>query len=589
MRVDETPKGSGAIGLLKTGTALVSRPFRQFLHEEDGTVTALAFFMVLIMLMVGGFALDTMHHERERASLQATLDRAVLAGASASSDTEARQIVEDYFAKAGKADYLLAEQEGDIATSLNSATITARAQRNISTYLMKLSGVETLSVAAASTAEVRIPNLEGILVLDVSGSMASNSKIGNLKVAAKDFVSTVVGNSDPGSAVLSIVPFSFSVSPPESIYQALAVEETHNYSTCLEFKDNDYHHATLTSGSSSLSSGIPAQQMVYTSVYGGFDNLNQSWRSCYNNDYMRILPYSTSVTDLHAKIDALQPDGNTSGNEGMNWGAALLDPTFREVTEHMIDNGHLDASLAHVPANYNDPDTLKVIIFMGDGANTTSYFFDRDPPQFRGTNSDLYEVVYQDRVFEYAYNIYNVDWKKYGSDGESRCSHHRWRCVYEENGPEESVYYLYSPVYGRYYSIAENEWLWPSEFNDLENTIEGYISTNRLSWEMAWGLMSVDYYSSKTQNWSAWNDYIGSDYVDGAEKNIRMQQVCDATKTENVVVYTIGFEVPRNGTAERELIKCATSPSHYYRASGTDISSAFSSIAANVKHLRLTQ
>ncbi|WP_080455898.1 Tad domain-containing protein [Roseovarius sp. A-2] len=575
--------------MLKAGTALASRPFRQFLHEEDGTVTALAFFMVLIMLMVGGFALDTMHHERERASLQATLDRAVLAGASASSDAEARQIVEDYFAKAGKADYLLAEREGDIATSLNSATITARAQRNISTYLMKLSGVDTLGVAAASTAEVRIPNLEGILVLDVSGSMGSNSKIDNLKVAAKQFVSTVVGNSDPGSAVLSIVPFSFSVSPPESIFEALAVDETHNYSTCLEFKDNDYDHATLTSGSSSLSSGIPAQQMVYTSVYGGFDDLTQSWRSCYNNDYMRILPYSTSVADLHAKIDALQPDGNTSGNEGMNWGAALLDPTFREVTAHMIDNDRLDDSLAHVPANYNDPETLKVIIFMGDGANTTSYFFDRSPARFRGSNSDLYEVIYQDREFKYAYNVYNVDWKKYGWDGERRCDYSNWECEYEESGPEESVYYLYSPVYGQYYSIAENDWLSPSEFNNLEDTIEGYVSTNQLSWETAWGLMSVDYYSSKTQNWSAWNDYTGSEYINGSQKNVLMQQVCKATKDEHVVVYTIGFEVSRNGTAERELIKCATSPSHYYRASGTDISSAFSSIAANVKHLRLTQ
>jgi tagatose-1,6-bisphosphate aldolase non-catalytic subunit AgaZ/GatZ len=55
------------------------------------------------------------------------------------------------------------------------------------------------------------------------------------------------------------------------------------------------------------------------------------------------------------------------------------------------------------------------------------------------------------------------------------------------------------------------------------------------------------------------------------------------------VVYTIGFEVPVDGTAENELIKCATSESHYYRANGESISSAFSSIAANVKHLRLTQ
>ena len=52
---------------------------------------------------------------------------------------------------------------------------------------------------------------------------------------------------------------------------------------------------------------------------------------------------------------------------------------------------------------------------------------------------------------------------------------------------------------------------------------------------------------------------------------------------------SIGFEVPVGGTAETELTKCATSVSHYYRAQGTNISSAFSAIAANVKHLRLTQ
>src|SRR6056297_229275 len=483
MRVEQAPRKPGLSALLKNGTALVSRPLHKFIDDEEGTVTAFAFVVFIMMLVMGGIALDTMRHEASRAALQSTLDRAVLAGATARSDAEARATVEDYLAKAGLSDYLLAEQEGDIDTTLNSATVTARAQRSLDTYLMKFAGVHTLGVSSASSAAVNIPNLEGILVLDVSGSMDNNSKITNLKTAAKEFVTTMVGSAEPDTVTMSIVPFSFSVSPPETIYNALAVDNRHEYSTCLEFADNDYHHATLTSGSSSLSSGIPANQMIYTSHYGGFDDLNQPWRSCYNNDYMRILPYSTSETALHAKIDALQPDGNTSGNEGMNWGAALLDPTFREVTQHMIDNDRLDASLAHVPANYNDPETLKVIIFMGDGANTTSYFFDRSPPRFRGSNSDLYEVIYQDREFKYAYNIYNVDRRRYGSDGESRCSHHRWRCVYEEEGPEESVFYLYSPVYGRYYSIAENDWLWPSEFDDLENTIEGYVSTNRLSWE----------------------------------------------------------------------------------------------------------
>lgn len=561
----------------------------RFVKEEDGTVTVLSFFIGVTFLMMGGIALDTMRYEMERSSLQATLDSAVLAGASARTDIEARTIVEDYFAKARKSDYLSAEQEGDITTTLNSARITARAQTSLDTYLMKLNGVKTLNVAAAATAEVEIPRLEGILVLDVSGSMSNNSKMVNLKKAAKEFVTNTVGAGNPGSVVMSIVPFSFSVSPPESIYNALAVDDRHNYSTCLEFKDNDYTHATLTSGSSSLSSGIPANQMIYTSVYGGFDNLNQSWRSCYNNEYMRILPYSVSEADLHAKIDSLVPDGNTSGNEGMNWGSALLDPTFREVTTAMIAAGDLDASLANVPADYDDPDTLKVIIFMGDGANTISYFFDRSSPKFRGKASDLYEVVYQDRVFKYAFNKKNIDRRKYGADGLSVCSKNRWECVYEANGPEQSVYYLYSPVYSQYYSIAENDWLSSNAFGQLNQTLPGYIETIQLDWEQAWGLMSPHYYGQITGNWAAWNDYVGSEYVDGSEKNVLMQSVCKATKTESTVVYTIGFEVPVDGTAERELIKCASSKSHYYRATGSTISSAFSSIAANVKNLRLIQ
>lgn len=564
-------------------------PVKAFAKDEEGGILPLTLFMTVLFLTVAGLGIDTMRHEMERTRIQAALDRAVLAGAAGRNAVEARQIVEDYFDKAGMAGYLEDQEDDDIATTLNSAKVTARASKTVDTYLMKLSGVETLTASGTSTAEVHIPKLEGILVLDVSGSMASNSKIQNLQAAAKQFVTTVMTSSEPGNTVLSIVPFSFSVSPPESIYRTLAVNETHNYSTCLEFKDNDYHNPTLTSGASAHSSGIPVDQMIYTSVYGNFDNLNDSWRSCYNDEYMRILPYSTSEAELHAKIDALQPDGNTSGNEGMNWGAALLDPTFRDVTGKMILNGDLDPSMSTIPSDYGTPETLKAIIFMGDGANTTSYFFNRSSPKYRGKFSDLYEVVYQDRVFKYAYNIYNVSQKKYGSDGLAQCSKKRWECVWDANGPEESVYYLKNPLSGQYWSVSEEEWLSSSEFGNLETTMTGFISKTQLDWEIAWGFMSPNYYGQITGDWRAWNDYIGSEYVDGPKKNTLMQSVCTATKTEGVVVYTIGFEVPVNGTAENELRKCASSPAHYYRAEGANINNAFSAIAGNVKQLRLTQ
>lgn len=581
----------------RAGLALFQQ-IRRFRKEEDGNAIILTMFMFLFMLVMAGLGIDTMRHEMERAHLQATLDSAVLAGAGAprgTDKTEVKAIIEDYFAKSDMASYLHdididGEGTDDIVTSLNSTKVRASASMTLDTYLMKLSGVDQLEAAGAAAAEVRTPKLEIVIVLDVSGSMEGD-KLTNLQAAAKEFVTTVLSGSEPGNTVISIVPFSWSVTPGWTIFNSLAVDLKHNYSTCLKFKDNDFNHATLTTGASAVSSGIPVDQMIYTSVYGSFDNLNQEWRSCYTENYMEILPYSISEAALHAKIDALKADGNTSGHQGMNWGAALLDPSFRKVSGDLIATGEVDGTLTNVPSNYNEPETLKVIVMMGDGANTISYFFDKSNPKYRGAQSDLYQIKYQDRVFKYAYHVY----KHTKSNDESKCGKNKWECVYEAHGPEMSVYYLHDANDSRYYAaeaddpeMADN-WLSSSEFNDLPNTLEGYISTERLSWEMAWGLITPEYYGNITGDWGPWNDYVGSESLNGSAKNTRMLGVCSATKTEGVVVYTIGFEVPSGGTAETTLTACASTLNHYYPASGTNISAAFNSIASNVQNLRLTE
>ena len=564
----------------------------RFRRDEDGSGMILTLFIFMFMLVMAGLGVDTMRQEMERARLQATLDAAVLAGAGApvgSQVADIKTIVEDYFTKQNMSNYLHAiNTDGtgsdDIETSLNSTRVYASASMTLKTYLMKLSGVDTLSASGAAEAQVRQPKLEVVLVLDVSGSM-SGTKLTHLKIAAKEFITTILDASEPGNTVVSIVPFSWSVTPGWTIFNRLAVDRTHNYSTCLKFKDNDFEHATLTSGASALSNGVPVDHMIYTSIYGTFDNLNDSWRSCFTDTYMEILPYSISEAQLHARIDALQADGNTSGHQGMNWGAALLDPSFRAVSADLITSGEVEASLSSVPADYTEPETLKVIVMMGDGANTTSYFFDKSNPKYRGAHSDLFLVKYQDRVFKYAYHIY----KHKKSYDESKCSNAKWECVYEANGPEESVYYLRYSGGGWYYSIEEDKWITDNDFNDLATTLPGYISTEQLSWEMAWGLITPDYYGDITGDWGPWNDYVGSEYLTGSAKNVRMKNVCSATKAEGVVVYTIGFEVPSAGTAEQTLTACASSANHYFPASTTNISAAFNSIASNVQNLRLTQ
>ena len=293
----------------------------RFRQEEDGAVVAFTLYMFLVFMLMAGIGIDTMRHEMERTRLAAVADAASLAGAAASDNTAAKKVVEDYFDKAEMREYLDAFGEDDIQITLNTAKVTVNTSIDVDTYLMRLMGVDTLSAEADATAEKRVPKLEISLVLDVSGSMRG-SKLTELKKAAKSFVTKIIDSADPGDAVISIVPFSFGVTPPDVVYEALKVKETHQNSTCIVFAGDDF-------GDTAIDPDVTYAQQIYTSRYdvsGDFDTLSQSWRSCYDDDYFRFLPYSTSKTALHGAIEALQADGNTSGHLGMKWGAALLDP-----------------------------------------------------------------------------------------------------------------------------------------------------------------------------------------------------------------------------------------------------------------------
>ena len=75
--------------------------------------------------------------------------------------------------------------------------------------------------------------------------------------------------------------------------------------------------------------------------------------------------------------------------------------------------------------------------------------------------------------------------------------------------------------------------------------------------------------------------------VGTSDKNERLNQICTAAKANNVIVFSIGFEV-EDGPADL-LEDCASSRSHFYRVEGLEITTAFQSIANAIGKLRLTQ
>ncbi len=543
----------------------------RFARNEDGSILIFVLFVFTTMALVGGTAIDLARHETMRASMQYNLDRAVLAAASLKQSKVPDAVVADYMSKANTMEPVSVSTTYDVG--LNFRTVSATATAELNTMFMNMAGIDSLPITVTSSAEERIPKLEVSLVLDVSGSMASNHKLANLKVAAKEFVSTLLNGVEDDQVAISIIPFSNSVSPSQGIFDQLNVNVKHDYSRCLDFSEEDFE-------SVAIDPDQMQEQAIYTSLWGGWQNLNESGLTCNTDENFQIMPYSGNETELHDKIDSLVANGWTAGHLGIKWGAALLDPAFKPVATGLIADGKINPGFENIPADYGEFDTLKVLILMGDGANTYEFRMGED---FNGENSDIWEVIYAEQIFSYAYHKYKASKVSYS---ESKCGKSKWVCVYTA-GPEKSAYYLDDPDSSYFFDIENNRWIRGSEFNDLNKTLKGWISSTRLSWGKAWGLMPAQWYDNIVGGGKAFSDLVYGTGRTSDEADDAMEASCTAARDKGLVVYTIGFET--SSYTSDKLRACASTPAHYYDAVGIQISEVFSQIAASIQKLKLTQ
>lgn len=69
----------------------------------------------------------------------------------------------------------------------------------------------------------------------------------------------------------------------------------------------------------------------------------------------------------------------------------------------------------------------------------------------------------------------------------------------------------------------------------------------------------------------------------------RFKKSCEAAKAENVLVFTIGFQIRAGSLPDKILEECASTPEYYYHVEGLDLSSTFQAIASQVNALRITE
>ncbi len=567
------------------------QPFRQFRAEERGTMTIFTLIIFIIMIMVGGIAVDLMKFESERVTLQNTLDRAVLAAADRDQKLSPKEVVLDYFAKAGLSDYIDANDiTVDQDDLVSYRTVSAKATHDVSTHFMKMTGVDTLSAPASGTAEERIGDLEISMVLDVSGSMGG-SKLTDLKTAAKKFVDQIISQSEADSVSFSIIPYATQVNASAELLDYFSVTDEHNYSNCVLFDAADFTETAIDPDDLIQRAGHFDPWRDWTSKDSSYDNESVR-RVCHTETSREIIAWEKDATILKDHIDSFFAQGNTSIEIGVKWGIALLDPAAQSVVTDMIEDELVSEHFQNRPFEYDYSSGQKIIVVMTDGINTTQYYL-RD--EFLSGYSDIYEndhdgllSVYYESSTQYENGVkakywweYDDDWHvlPYGEGAEiATVTYNAVRTCWGTwwGGTRCKITYQPETTYSAVVGEAVRQ-TYPELFKDY--SLE-YIADEIL------------YKATGSSTLANTIDPGARSSVGGSTKDTRLQNICKTAKdTNEVVIYTIGYEVTEH--SEQEMKDCATTYNHYYDVNsaevGKTIEDAFASIATAINNLKLTQ
>ena len=337
---------------------------------------------LMLMLVIGGMAVDFMRFESRRALLQSTADRAVLAAADLTQLKDPSAVVIDYFNKAGFGDTIVGVPSVDRTANFNSVGVVAKLPMN--TIFLKWLGIDELAAPAAAAAIEGITNVEVSLIVDISGSMRRNvsgggeTKIAALRTAANTFVDLLLTDEYRDKISISLVPYSTQVNAGPLIMDELtmtAASPRHNFSHCVNFSETQ-----LSSIAMNPADGYKQEQ--HFQYYGSTSYNSITLPQCPFYAFERIVPVTQNAAKLKGQINQLQPRGNTAIYQGMKWGLSLLDPTMNSVISAIVDGDSDDDVFASRPEAYEvngeSHPTQKVIVLMTDGQNTDSIWLRDD-------------------------------------------------------------------------------------------------------------------------------------------------------------------------------------------------------------------
>ncbi|MDH3240080.1 MAG: pilus assembly protein [Alphaproteobacteria bacterium] len=191
---------------------------KRFARDESGAVIILVGLVIIVLALFAGVAFDSARGYLLKSKLSGALDAAGLAGGRVMHLTNAERDadINAYFQANFPPGFMGATTPPlvivDNATETEPATtLTVTANASVGTTLMRLLGIDDMTVAARAVIQRQVRGLEVVMVLDNTYSM-NGTKIADLRTAANSLVDILYGGQETVPNLwVGLVPFVHSV------------------------------------------------------------------------------------------------------------------------------------------------------------------------------------------------------------------------------------------------------------------------------------------------------------------------------------------------------------------------------------------
>lgn len=319
---------------------------KRFLSDRCGAIAPLfALVMVPVMAMVGA-AVDYSRANAARTALQAALDSTALMLSKEAPELTPTQLTDkarayfDAIFSYGDARNILVTPAFSTPEA-GSFKLVVSGTGIVDTTVGRLLGLSELPIETSAEVVWGMKRLEVALALDNTGSMAWSNKMTEMKKAVHSLLNILEkAAKKPDDVKVAIIPFDTMVNVGTQVKDEFWI---------------DYSVVSKASWNGCVDDRPMPHDVSDTSPINGNASTYYRARNC--GSLTKALPLTSDWAALRAKVDQMQPNGNTNVTIGLVWAWHALTST-----------------VPYTQASVPQPDLDKAIILLTDGENTRNRF-----------------------------------------------------------------------------------------------------------------------------------------------------------------------------------------------------------------------